>query len=582
MAITVKVDLIQPGVSEVRILDQTFGKEEVLIGRTAGNDVVLGSPEVSSKHAKLFAKVSERTGERVLCVMDLRSSNGTFLEDIKLPPGEVVEIKASERLVIGSYLLTPFLTPGSEMTAAHDLREARAQQAAPAAAPQAAQQPAARPQPQRKSSDLFEEEFRIRRTIHDKLIERLDLRRKDIAQLSEEDLRTRARSVVEQILVDLRWEIPQGLERDGLIQHVLDEALGLGPLEELIADESCSEIMVNSFQEIYAERRGKLELSDLRFSSEQAVLAAIERILAPIGRRIDESSPMVDARLKDGSRVNAVTRPLALKGPCVTIRKFSKTPLGIDDLVRFGSLSQGMADFLRLAVANRLNIVISGGTGSGKTTLLNIISSFIPEGERVITVEDAAELRLPREHLVSFETRPPNLEGKGAVTIRDLVRNSLRMRPDRIIIGECRGAEALDMLQAMNTGHDGSMTTGHANSPADMVRRLETMVLTAGLDLPVRAVREQIASAVDLVLQQTRFACGSRVITGISEVVGMDYDEGTVVLEDIFVFHEEGYGGPDGKMQGYHQATGYVPKFFKALQQRGIAVDADMFSPARR
>jgi pilus assembly protein CpaF len=593
MAIAVKVDLIEPGVSEVRVLDETFVKDEVSIGRTAGNDIVLAAPEVSGKHAKLFTRISERSGERVLCVMDLRSSNGTFLEDLKLPSGEIVEMKSNERLVIGSYLLTPALTIVSDITAAHDLRELRG--VAPAkegtenlsASSAAAEEekPAVevkRPASEqlRKETDVYEEEFKIRRTIHDKLIDRLDLRRKDIVQLSDEDLRKRARAVIEQILVDLRWEIPEGLERETLISHVLDEALGLGPLEELLADDSCSEIMINSYKEIYAERRGKLELTNLRYSSEQAVLAAIERILAPIGRRVDESSPMVDARLKDGSRVNAVIRPLALKGPCITIRKFSKTPLTIDDLVRYRSLSSGMAEFLRLAVSNRLNVVISGGTGSGKTTLLNIISSFVPEGERVITVEDAAELRLPREHLISFETRPPNLEGKGAITVRDLVRNALRMRPDRIIVGECRGAEAIDMLQAMNTGHDGSMTTGHANSEADMVRRLETMVLTAGLDLPVRAVREQIASAVDVIVQQTRFACGTRIITGISEVVGMDYDEGTVTLEDVFVFHQEGYGA-DGRVQGYHQATGYVPKFFKTLQQRGVAVNADVFSPGR-
>jgi pilus assembly protein CpaF len=383
---------------------------------------------------------------------------------------------------------------------------------------------------------------------------------------------------VENILVDLRWQMPTGLSRDRLIKQILDEALGLGPLEELLADDDCSEIMVNAFNQIYAENEGKLQLTDLRYSSEQAVLATIERILAPIGRRIDESSPLVDARLKDGSRVNAVIRPLALHGPCITIRKFPKEQLTIEHLVRFGSLSRGMADFLKLAVEQRMNVVISGGTGSGKTTLLNVISAFVPEGQRIVTVEDAAELRLPQEHVVSFETRPPNLEGKGAITIRDLVRNALRMRPDRIIVGECRGGEALDMLQAMNTGHDGSMTTGHANTPADILRRLETMVLTGGIDLPIRAVREQIASAVHVIIQQSRFACGTRKITAITEVTGIDYDEGTVQLQDVFLFRQDGFD-KNGKVRGVHQATGYIPKFFKKLQERGLSVNPNVFAP---
>lgn len=558
---------------------QTFFKDEVTIGRTSTNDLVLASPDVSSKHAK-FIQRNDESGRPALYIVDLGSSNGTFIEEQRLQPKDERKLKGKERIVLGSFLLTASILD-AEATGMFQTPKGVAkpgQTKAPKEEKPPASAPPHRGGPKRNLSPLYEKELEVKRLIHDKLIERLDLRRKDIVSLTDEDLRNRAKNVVEQIILDYRWEIPVELDRDVLIKQVLDEALGLGPLEELLSDDSCSEIMVNSYDMIYAERKGKLGLTDLRFSSERAVLGAIERILAPIGRRIDESSPLVDARLKDGSRVNAVIRPLALRGPCITIRKFSRTPLTVADLVKFGALSKGMAEFLGIAVDSRQNIVISGGTGSGKTTLLNVISSFVPNEQRVITVEDAAELQLPQEHVVCFETRPPNLEGKGAITIRDLVKNALRMRPDRIIVGECRGAETLDMLQAMNTGHDGSMTTGHANTPADMLRRLETMVLMAGLDLPVRAIREQISSAVNLIIQQTRFSCGTRKVTAITEIAGMDYDEGVVVLQDVFVFKQQGYGA-DGKIDGFHQATGYIPKFFRSLQERGMPVNAKLFSP---
>ena len=556
---------------------QTYFKDEVTIGRNASNDLVLASPDVSSKHAK-FIQRNDESGRPSLFIIDLGSSNGTFIEEQKLPPKEERKLNGKERIVLGSFLLTATILD-AEATGAFQTPKSAAK---PAAKPKAEEKAPSSAPPQRGvkkvRSALYEKELEVKRLIHDKLIERLDLRRKDIVSLTDEDLRNRAKNVVDQIILDFRWEIPVELDRDILIKQVLDEALGLGPLEELLCDDACSEIMVNSYDMIYAERKGKLALTDLRFSSERAVLGAIERILAPIGRRIDESSPLVDARLKDGSRVNAVIRPLALRGPCITIRKFAKTPLTVNDLVKFEAMSKGMAEFLGIAVETRQNVVISGGTGSGKTTLLNVISSFVPNEQRVITVEDAAELQLGQEHVVCFETRPPNLEGKGAITIRDLVKNALRMRPDRIIVGECRGAETLDMLQAMNTGHDGSMTTGHANTPGDMLRRLETMVLMAGLDLPVRAIREQIASAVNLIIQQSRFSCGTRKVTAITEVAGMDYDEGVVVLQDVFVFKQEGYGA-DGRIKGFHQATGYIPKFFRSLQERGIPVNAKLFSP---
>ncbi len=568
MAIVVHIS--KPGDPNFVGDSKVFEKDEITIGRSPKNDLVLAEREVSGSHARIVQK--NGVGPSDLFIVDLGSSNGTFVETTRLAPNLEIKVNKNTRVIIGGFLLIANIDQ-SDATETGVFKSPNGS----AKEPKKVESKSSMGSSSAASSD-YEKEVKVKCLIHDKLIQRLDLRRKDILALSDEELRSRARNVVEEILIDLRWELPEGLNREKLIEQVLDEALGLGPLEELLADEGCSEIMLNSFNQIYAERDGKLGLTDLRFSSEQAVLGAIERILAPIGRRIDESSPLVDARLKDGSRVNAVIRPLALAGPCITIRKFSKDPLVVDDLVRFGSLSQGMADFLKLAVEYRMNIVISGGTGSGKTTLLNIISSFVPNDQRVITVEDAAELQLPQEHVVAFETRPPNLEGKGAITIRDLVKNALRMRPDRIIVGECRGAETLDMLQAMNTGHDGSMTTGHSNSPEDMVRRMETMVLTAGLDLPIRAIREQIASAVHIVLQQTRFSCGTRKITAITEVVGMDPDEGTVILQDVFRFQEAGYG-KDGKIQGKHQATGYVPVFFRKLQERGMPVDANVFNP---
>jgi pilus assembly protein CpaF len=345
-------------------------------------------------------------------------------------------------------------------------------------------------------------------------------------------------------------------------------------LDELIADESVTEIMVNAFDDIYAEQSGRLRRLDLTFSSNEAVLAIIDRIVAPLGRRIDESSPMVDARLPDGSRVNAIIPPLAIRGPSITIRKFSKKRLQPEDLVGFDSATEDMLSFLEVAVKERKNIVISGGTGSGKTTLLNILSNYIPHRERIITVEDSAELRLNQPHVVSLEARPKNIEGKGAIPIRELVRNTLRMRPDRIVVGECRGGEALDMLQAMNTGHDGSLTTVHANSPRDMVSRLEVMVMMAGMDLPSVAIREQIASAVQIIVQQKRFFDGTRRIVSVSEVTGMEGAH--IQLHEIFCYRQQGVDG-EGKVRGTFGATGAIPEFYEELAERGIGTDLSIF-----
>src|SRR5450830_473788 len=362
-------------------------------------------------------------------------------------------------------------------------------------------------------------------------------------------------------------------ERVRMLEQITDEIIGLGPLEPLLRDETVTEIMVNGPRQVYVERSGRLELTNVVFQNDDHVMRIIDRIISPIGRRIDESSPMVDARLTDGSRVNAIIPPLSLIGPVITIRKFSATPFTVDDLIRFGTATPEMFDFLRACVEARLNIFVSGGTGSGKTTTLNVLSSFIPSDERIVTVEDAAELQLRQEHVVTLESRPPNIEGRGAIAIRDLVRNALRMRPDRIIVGECRGGEALDMLQAMNTGHDGSMSTGHANSPRDMLARLETMVLMAGVDLPLRAIREQVSSAVDLIVHQSRMKDGTRRIEYITEVQGMEGD--IVVMQDVFLFEQTGV--VEGKIQGRLRPTGIRPKFVEKFEIMGIHLPRGLF-----
>lgn len=415
----------------------------------------------------------------------------------------------------------------------------------------------------------------LRKTVHMRLIAELDLRRLNVARMDDDELRRTVGAALDEILDNDAAFRSADVSLEALRKSVFDEVIGLGPLEELIADPEVSEIMVNCHDEIFVERRGKLTRSRVIFTDDRAVLGAIERIVAPIGRRIDESSPMVDARLSDGSRVNAVIPPLALKGPSITIRKFSQRKLTGEDLIDFGSMSADMLAFLRTAVEQRANIIISGGTGSGKTTLLNVLSNYIPDDERIVTVEDAAELQLSQPNLVALEARPPNMEGKGAVPIRDLVKNCLRMRPDRIVVGECRGGEALDMLQAMNTGHDGSLTTAHANSPRDCIARLEVMTLMAGLDLPVQAIREQICSAVDIIVQQTRFSCGSRRVTHVTEVSGME--SGVIQLQDVFVFRQDGFG-EDGRVQGVFHPTSYVPDFYQELIRRHIPVDTSIFT----
>lgn len=424
-----------------------------------------------------------------------------------------------------------------------------------------------------KKVQVLDDPFKdIKKKIHAKIISELGSVLNDEAE--GEKLEKRITEIVEAILEEENSYLSK-TERQKIISEIIDETIGFGPINSLINDPSISEIMVNGPNQVYVEQNGKLILTDIKFRDNQHVMHIIERIVAPLGRRIDESSPMVDARLPNGSRVNAIIPPLALNGPTITIRKFSEKPLTVKDLINFGTITPNIAMFLKACVEARLNIVVSGGTGSGKTTMLNVLSSFIPEDERIITIEDAAELQLNQQHVVRLETRPPNIEGKGAITIRDLVRNSLRMRPDRIVVGEVRSGEALDMLQAMNTGHDGSLTTGHANSPRDMLARLETMVLMAGMDLPVRAIREQIASAIDLIIQQARFKDGSRRVTHITEVVGMEGD--VITLQDIFVFKMKGKD-EKGRIIGDIVPTGIKPKVLDKIQAAQIYLPQEIFN----
>ncbi len=536
-----------------------FEKDRITVGKSHSNDVILDKPEVSREHC-----VIERDGSGCR-VTDLNSANGTFVNGSRIQGGSV--LKDGARLGVGTFLIM-FRSDSTRRVSAGAPAGAQAQ--VPVAEP-TAKKTSREPRPPAAGAKTL---AGYKERIHKMLLEGVDLKKVDFAKHSQEELKQKTRSTVEAIVKNAMPDLPAEIDREQLIKEVVDEAVGLGPLEEFLADDSITEIMVNSWDRIYIERRGKIIRTDRQFTNNQQVMSIIRRIIAPIGRRIDESSPMVDARLSDGSRVNAIIHPLSLTGPTLTIRKFSRDPFKVADLIRFGTLNRQMADFLKAAVRYKQNMLISGGTGSGKTTLLNVVSLFIPRDERIVTIEDSAELKLNQEHVVSLEAKPPNIEGKGEIPIRKLVINSLRMRPDRIIVGECRGAEALDMLQAMNTGHEGSLTTLHANAARDALSRLETMVLMTGMELPIRAIRDQIAGAIDIVVHTARLTDGTRKILTVSEITGMEGD--IITMQDMFVFKQTGITA-DGKVIGGMAATGVVPKFILSLKQRGLPVDMSLF-----
>lgn len=425
------------------------------------------------------------------------------------------------------------------------------------------------PPPRESGRDLSQVSQDLRARVQSKLIAEMDPK----MDLSDTAQVRRAIEDLFNAILDQENVVLVRADRQRLFEQIAADILGFGPIEPLLADDTVSEIMVNGPKMVFIERKGRIEKAPVAFQDDQHVMRIIDRIISPLGRRCDESQPMVDARLPDGSRVNAVIPPLCLTGPTITIRKFSRNPLTIDDLIKFGSITAETADFLQACVRARLNVVVSGGTGSGKTTLLNVLSSFIPADERIVTMEDAAELQLRQDHVITLEARPANIEGKGRITIRDLVVNALRMRPDRIIVGECRGGEALDMLQAMNTGHDGSLTTAHSNGPRDTIARLETMVLMAGMDLPLRAIREQIASALDLIVHQERMRDGSRRVVSITEVVGMEGE--TIVTQDLFTFEQNGFD--EGHIEGHLRPTGIRPRFTQQLEAANIYLPASIF-----
>ena len=541
-----------------------------LVGAAEECHIRIIRPDISRRHAQ-FVVHDDR-----LTVMDLGSRNGTVTDDgTALFPHEPYEIRPGRTLRLGK---VEILVRRAETAPAPVAAVAPASAAAPEISLLAAE---AKKQeipllkisgvPARLRPILQE----IKKHAHRELLIRLNLKKLAVAGVSGDELKEQAAVMVREILSQLTVTLPPELPLSVLERELIQEAVGLGPLEYLIERDDITEIMVNGPDQVFVEKEGVLYRTDTAFADNNQVLSAIERIVAPLGRRIDESSPMVDARLPDGSRVNAIIPPLSLVGPTITIRKFSRKPFEAADLIRFGSVSADIMQFLAVCVAVRKNILISGGTGSGKTTLRNVLSSFLPNRERIVTIEDAAELQLHQEHLVRLESRPPNIEGKGAVTIRDLVRNSLRMRPDRIVVGECRGGEALDMLQAMNTGHDGSLTTIHANSPRDALSRLETLVLMAGFDLPLRAIREQVASAIHIVVQITRERDGSRKIVNVSEITKMEGD--VITMQDLFVFRQTGWDG-ENRITGVFEPTGSVPTFMEEIERAKLDLDIRMFS----
>jgi pilus assembly protein CpaF len=539
------------------------GTQHVTIGRDASCVVALDDLSISRRHAVL------RLERDSVWVEDV-STNGTAVGDQHVRRG-TLQTSYGTKIRLGDMVICPCRS-GDEpkpvpLAAAPTIAptSSEAQRILPATPPDGitVQMPVVNALPE------------LRREVHRRLLEQLDMSAIEPGRAEDPTLRPRVLAALRRIVAALGDKLPSGLTQDALVGQMADEALGLGPLEALLADRTVSEIMVLDAHSIYVERGGRVQRSDCQFTDDERVRAVIERIVTPLGRRVDESSPLVDARLPDGSRVNVVIRPIALRGSCITIRKFASKPFDLAALIAHGALSEAMGRFLVRSVCAKKNIVISGGTGSGKTTQLNVLSAAIPEDERIVTIEDAAELKLTQPHVVSLESRPHNMEGKGEVSIRDLVKNSLRMRPDRIVVGECRGGEALDMLQAMNTGHDGSLTTTHANSPVEALARLETLALMAGVGLPQAAIRQQISKSVQLLVQQSRLTDGSRRVTAIVEMAGLS-DTGQFQLRPIFEYVRTGTG-TDGKVQGAFHSTGYLPSYLSEMIVKGLIPKGEAF-----
>lgn len=560
-AAMLQIKVIANKTNVVQTKDVADGDWAVLLGRHSECDIVLSGSDVSRKHARLLSCNGQ------IFIEDLGSTAGTFLNNEKIPEttsvkmGDIIKIANYEIVLSGNSHL-PESAPVFQQPAAESKREI----------------PVDFKKEFQNASVLYEPEIMaLTRSIHEDILEKLNLSESALKELNNSTMRSKLEASLDRTLKERRHEIPVKIPMDLFRQALLDELIGFGPLSPLLRSPRISEIMINGPHVVFVESAGKLFDSGVRFFNEQHLISIIQRIVEPLGRHIDDASPMVDARLPDGSRVNAVIPPLALHGAALTVRKFADRKLTTDDLIAFGSMTREMALFLQEAVRSRKNILVSGGTGSGKTTLLNVLSLFIPEDERVITVEDSAELKLTHPNLVNLEARPANIEGKGRISIRDLVINTLRMRPDRIIVGECRGAEALDMLQAMNTGHDGSLTTAHANNPRNALARLENMVMMAGFELPSTAIREQIASALDIIVQQTRLVDGSRKVVKITEVTGREGNQ--ILLQDIFTFEQTGLDS-NGKVQGYHTATGNIPIFIDELRKSGrLNLDMSVFVP---
>lgn len=559
----IKVKCEQPGLDPIIL---TLSGGECTIGSGKKNDIVIPHKNVSKKHAVIDVANGD------VIISDLGSMSGTWVNDERIVTHGPLSEKDS--IVIGTGMIRVSHAIKHEKNNIKDNKDQALNKEHVKLDSKSANTATENVDLSLDKPVVNEQMIYWRQFIHARILKHMDLRRKDVHRMSDDKVLRETEAIIDEVLIEHNKEIPEEIDKTTLRKEVLNEAVGLGPLEILLEDDDVTEIMVNSFDEIFIEKGGKLTLSSSTFTDSKAALQVIERIITPLGRRIDESSPMVDARLKDGSRVNAIIPPLAIKGPSITIRKFAKNRLEFEDLQNFGSISPEMVEFLKVCVVYHKNIVVSGGTGSGKTTLLNVLSNLIPKDERIVTAEDAAELQLNQPNIVSLESRPPNLEGKGEIAIRDLVKNALRMRPDRIVVGECRGGEALDMLQAMNTGHDGSLTTAHANSPRDMLSRLEVMVLMAGMDLPVTAIREQISSAVNLIVQQTRFTCGSRKVTHITEVTGIE--SGKIQLQDIFRYKQDGVDD-QGKVKGRFVGCGFVPAFYDDLAKIGVNVDLSIF-----